>query len=138
MTHDDLIALANKRLADDERVATHWVGCETDHDLCLIYKLSAAIRELEAELAERLTVDEARDGSEAIFHWHERAERAEAERDALRAENERLRAALRNERERCAKVCEAEAVENAGMGDEEYNMATRHCADAIRALEETP
>jgi len=35
--------------------------------------------------------------------------------------------------ERAAKLCEGEAVEELTDGDLAYNMATRHCAAAIRA-----
>ncbi|GER21308.1 hypothetical protein [Variovorax boronicumulans] len=38
--------------------------------------------------------------------------------------------------ERAAKLCESEAVEELTDGDLAYNMATRHCAAAIRARED--
>lgn len=37
---------------------------------------------------------------------------------------------------RAAKLCENEAVEELTDGDLAYNMATRHCAAAIRARED--
>lgn len=37
------------------------------------------------------------------------------------------------ERKACALVCENEAVEEVGDGDKKYNLATVHCAGAIRA-----
>lgn len=38
--------------------------------------------------------------------------------------------------ERAAKLCEEEVVEELTDGDLAYNMATRHCAAAIRARDE--
>jgi len=79
---DDLIARLEDESArcNEYQTQRQLEDTEAERD-----RLRALLREALAELAERLTVDEARDGSEAIFHWHERAERAEAERDRLRA-----------------------------------------------------
>jgi hypothetical protein len=43
------------------------------------------------------------------------------------------RAAIQQERERCARLCEAEEVENVSREDVAYNLAIGHCAAAIRA-----
>jgi hypothetical protein len=45
------------------------------------------------------------------------------------------RQAVLAERERCAKLCEAERVEEdtGAPEDRAYNWATKHCASAIRA-----
>lgn len=53
---------------------------------------------------------------------------------ALPHDDTALKARLKAERERCAKVCEGERVDVLNGEDEAYNMATRHCANAIHNL----
>lgn len=78
----------------------------------------------------------AKDQGWSVKRWKENGKRARAyQHVTVRAAWLAWQEAERQMIERCAKVCEGEAVEIIDAeSDGAYNMATRHCAAAIRTL----
>lgn len=61
--------------------------------------------------------------------------RVECESCTLLFTADQVRETMQAATERAAKVVEAEAVEETGLGDHVYNLAIKHCAAAIRGTE---